>query len=581
MGASSGRSRRRGASQCVALLLTASAAFSSALLAAASPAPIRLGRVRAPVVVRAGGTLCPRPTAPRAVGAAPLAIDGLPAGVRLPRLLVFDLDNTLWTPELYTLRHLPGYARAAPPGPRADEDVWLTDGALQVLHELASAPAWRASGVAIAVASRTNKGAWARALLSQFQIPAARGEPAVRLSSLIDHVEIREGSKLVHFEALRAASGVPYAEMLFFDDARGGPHGNCEPVSRLGVVSVHTPRALTPTLFALGLREFDARARAGGGATAVVLPMLDATDAAAAMPPPRAVVAAAAAATAGASVAVVARWDTARRFGFVRRASGGAPGGAPRGTPGGAQGGGRRDVTDVFFHARALEGAYARGVEPRVGERVLVRTRAGADGRLECESVRLEGERDAVPASPAALGGGGGGGAAGVGARARASTVRLRCFSMNAPFAPLLAHGLKRIETRNHTMFAQSAGEIVLLHCGQRTYPDGGEHIRVLLESGLTAAEVAANTALRPGFGKGQAIAIVELGQTELVESERARSAAAIEQSVCARGAAMGRYLTHIRRVEWLREGVPMRGQPGLFEAEVPRAVLPAGWLVD
>ena len=48
----------------------------------------------------------------------------LASDAQLPRLVVFDLDHTLWTPELYTLRHLPGYDDASPPFPVAGEDVW-------------------------------------------------------------------------------------------------------------------------------------------------------------------------------------------------------------------------------------------------------------------------------------------------------------------------------------------------------------------------------------------------------------------------------------------------------------------------
>ena len=62
----------------------------------------------------------------------------LASDAQLPRLVVFDLDHTLWTPELYTLRHLPGYDDASPPFPVAGEDVWLLDGAEAVLHVIAT-----------------------------------------------------------------------------------------------------------------------------------------------------------------------------------------------------------------------------------------------------------------------------------------------------------------------------------------------------------------------------------------------------------------------------------------------------------
>ena len=76
--------------------------------------------------------------------------------VARPKLIVFDLDNTLWTPELYKLRRLPNYASAGPPGPIADQDVKLYAGARAALEELATDEAW--ADTSLACASRTNKG---------------------------------------------------------------------------------------------------------------------------------------------------------------------------------------------------------------------------------------------------------------------------------------------------------------------------------------------------------------------------------------------------------------------------------------
>ena len=52
------------------------------------------------------------------------------------------------------------------------------------------------------------------------------------------------------------ASGIPYEEMLFFDDARGGKFGNCEEVSSLGVLSYHCPDGLTQELWAAGVTAY-------------------------------------------------------------------------------------------------------------------------------------------------------------------------------------------------------------------------------------------------------------------------------------------------------------------------------------
>ena len=89
----------------------------------------------------------------------------------------------------------------------------------------------------------------------------------------------------------------------------------------------------------------------------------------------------------------------------------------------------------------------------------------------------------------------------------------MKCFSMNLPFSALLAHGRKSIETRNHTMFADTEGDIVLLHCGQRTYPDGGVHREILRRAGMSDAEIDAETRLPSGFARGQPLDLRDFGE--------------------------------------------------------------------
>ena len=89
--------------------------------------------------------------------------------------------------------------------------------------ELLTSTGWAES--AIAIASRTNKARWAHALLARFELPSADGRGR-RLSTLLSYVEIYSGSKTRHFHALREKSGIPFDEMIFFDDALGGKYGN-------------------------------------------------------------------------------------------------------------------------------------------------------------------------------------------------------------------------------------------------------------------------------------------------------------------------------------------------------------------
>ena len=92
--------------------------------------------------------------------------------------------------------------------------------------------------------------------------------------------------------------------------------------------------------------------------------------------------------------------------------------------------------------------------------------------------------------------------------------VALPTFSMNMPFAGLLARGIKTLETRNHTMFEGTEGRLALLHVGMRTYPDGGKHRDILRrgapgegKAGLDDAQIDRLTQLPEGFSRGQVMA--------------------------------------------------------------------------
>merc|ERR1719438_532199 len=81
--------------------------------------------------------------------------------------------------------------------------------------------------------------------------------------------------------------------------------------------------------------------------------------------------------------------------------------------------------------------------------------------------------------------------------------VEMKAFSMNMPFAALLANGYKTIETRNGSMFLKySEGSQMLLHVGQRNYPDGDKHIDIMKSGGLVDAQIQQLKSLPRGFGK-------------------------------------------------------------------------------
>uniref|UniRef100_A0A7S2W2Q9 CSD domain-containing protein n=1 Tax=Eucampia antarctica TaxID=49252 RepID=A0A7S2W2Q9_9STRA len=158
-------------------------------------------------------------------------------------------------------------------------------------------------------------------------------------------------------------------------------------------------------------------------------------------------------------------------------------------------------------------------------------------------------------------------------------TVNMRAFSMNLPFAALLANGYKTLETRNGTMFTTyPEGTKMLLHVGQRLYPDGERHIDVMKSGDLTDDEIKDLKFLPKGFEKGMAVAIVELGKTyETTLKDRCNPD--FQRKVGAFGEDSGMRATEIKRVAYLKKGAWVSGKGGVFKVDVDRDVIPDGWL--
>ncbi|KAL9188528.1 hypothetical protein ACHAXT_006906 [Thalassiosira profunda] len=425
----------------------------------------------------------------------------------LPSLVVFDLDNTLWTPELYQLRKI---ARANQ-YPVAHKDVKLFPAAKEIVEQIRNDKEGRFSNTKFAVASRTKSVDWAHDLLDQFG-----------LRDVFDHVEIFPGDKKQHFSNLKSASGIEYKDMLFFDDSRDGRYGNCEPVSHLGVLSVHCPNGIyEEAIWANALshyKEWSAHKTPG----TIVEWDNTVTTQKAADPNER-------------HTGEVKFINREKRFGFIQY--------------------GGRGTRDMFFHFNALP--YGQEVEEgdELSFTITMDKRNGKDAAANIELSKSDADGSDL--------------------------VSLRTFSMNLPFAALLANGYKTLETRNGTMFTPyQEGTKMLLHVGQRTYPDGNRHLEVMRSGGLDDAEIADLKSLPKGFTKGMAVAIVELGKTYETTLEQ-RCDPDFQRAVAAFGSDSGMRATEIKRVEYLKRGVKVSGQGGVFKAKVNKDAIPPGWLDD
>jgi magnesium-dependent phosphatase 1 len=203
----------------------------------------------------------------------------------LPSMIVFDLDDCLWTPEMHELSGKPSLPVEGPLDPLVENSplgiigmrVWsrrgmwdgedgecvcLFDGARLVLRELALNPKYK--GIMLAAASSSLEPSYSHACLHGIEVV-----PDLTLRDMFRFDQIgRTGEltprKTTHFRELHKESGVPYEEMLFFDDCNWGDH--CADVTRAyGVVSQRTPSGMTIEEFYQGLEKYRKESQKRGG----------------------------------------------------------------------------------------------------------------------------------------------------------------------------------------------------------------------------------------------------------------------------------------------------------------------------
>lgn len=107
---------------------------------------------------------------------------------RVPKLLVFDLDACLWSPEMFELHAAPTSYDAQAGGVRAgSEVVRLFPGALSVLRRLITDPAL--ANTKLGVASSTTEPAWANRCLDVLVVNEADNST---IGGLVDFRQICE-----------------------------------------------------------------------------------------------------------------------------------------------------------------------------------------------------------------------------------------------------------------------------------------------------------------------------------------------------------------------------------------------------
>lgn len=174
----------------------------------------------------------------------------------VPKLVVFDLDFTLWLPEMYELDGAPFRKNPATGAvtDRAGEQVRFFPAVDAVLSVLELDEQFRHE-TEVAVASRTTEPHWAKTCMRLLDVELTATDGSSRkasLQSVVDYEAIYPRNKRVHFAQLKEQSGVEYADMLFFDNE----YGNIRDISALGVVCAYCPHGLSDGAWLQGMEAF-------------------------------------------------------------------------------------------------------------------------------------------------------------------------------------------------------------------------------------------------------------------------------------------------------------------------------------
>ncbi|KAF9467506.1 magnesium-dependent phosphatase-1 [Collybia nuda] len=170
---------------------------------------------------------------------------------RLPKLVAFDLDYTLW--DLWIDTHVTGpFHRnkntANEVLDKYNEPIKFYKDVPQILNRLRGTQ----GQVKVAACSRTDAPRLARQALGLLLVPPETKDGELRPAiDFFDHLEIYPGSKLTHFRKIHEATGIPYSEMLFFDDETRNRE-----VEALGVTFRLVRRGVNDSEFEKGLEAW-------------------------------------------------------------------------------------------------------------------------------------------------------------------------------------------------------------------------------------------------------------------------------------------------------------------------------------
>ncbi|KAJ8927912.1 hypothetical protein NQ314_019542 [Rhamnusium bicolor] len=153
-----------------------------------------------------------------------------------PKLIVFDLDYTLW--PFWVDTHVTPPFKKGSTGEIFDSfgsKIKCYPEVPEVLKNLHD------EGYILGVASRTGEIQGAKQLMTLFG-----------WDKYFSYKEIFPGSKTTHFKNMKKQSGIDYSEMMFFDDEQR----NIRDISELGVLSIFVNNGVSKRVVEEGKKQY-------------------------------------------------------------------------------------------------------------------------------------------------------------------------------------------------------------------------------------------------------------------------------------------------------------------------------------
>ncbi|KAK9380865.1 magnesium-dependent phosphatase-1 [Kockiozyma suomiensis] len=160
----------------------------------------------------------------------------------LPKMVVFDLDYTLWP--------IWSDVNVSPPVKPGKTTDYVVDRSGDKISFFKDVPAiiteLKSRGIKVGAASRTDAVQTATKMLKLLHID---GKSAIEH---FDILQIYPGSKITHFSYIKEETKIPYHEMIFFDDESR----NKEVEYELGVKFMYVSQGVTWQLLKSGIKEW-------------------------------------------------------------------------------------------------------------------------------------------------------------------------------------------------------------------------------------------------------------------------------------------------------------------------------------